>query len=142
MLWNMNWIDLYPLVAPLLAMSIGQLYKIIRQTILEKKLQLATFKASGGMPSSHSALMSALSTAMALKEGVFSSFFYICLIVSFVIIYDAMGVRRSAGEQAVVLNQITQNRSALAENLGHTPCEVFVGIILGIVSSSLLYWCF
>ena len=100
---------------------------------------------SGGMPSSHSALVCSLTTVVALMDGFDSTSFAISVVLSSVVMYDAAGVRRAAGKQARVLNQIIENEGdinvgeKLIELLGHTPKEVFVGAIVGIIGSILLF---
>ena len=94
----------------------------------------------GGMPSSHSATVAGLATAVGLREGVRSTPFAIALAFALVVMYDAAGVRRAAMTQARILNQIVDelfqghpiSETRLRELLGHTPVEVFVGAILGI----------
>lgn len=107
---------------------------------------------SGGMPSSHAAFVSTLSTSIGLRYGFRSDLFAIVAVFSLIIIYDAGGVRRAVGEQANVLNKIIRNldlkqlnRSAdkeliikdLKELIGHTPIEVLVGTLLGILITLL-----
>ncbi len=100
----------------------------------------------GGMPSAHTAAIAALATAVGLLEGVNSALFAVALITAIVVSYDAAGVRRSAGLQAKVLNQILEElfsgrpiaQEHLRELIGHTPFEVLVGAALGIGVSFLL----
>lgn len=100
---------------------------------------------SGGMPSSHAAFVSTLSTLIALKYGFNSDIFAIVIVFSLIIIYDARGVRRAVGQQANVLNKLLKHlditkiekdkkllKKELKELIGHTPVEVLFGIILGI----------
>ena len=100
------------------------------------------------MPSSHSAMVTALATAAGLMYGWSSSLFTITAIFSIIVMYDAMGVRRAAGIHAKILNQIMeemgrqdgkQNVSALRELIGHTPSEVAAGAILGIIMASVVF---
>ena len=98
------------------------------------------------MPSSHAAAVSALSTAVGLKEGFATTLFGVTLYFSLIVMYDAAGLRQAAGRQAVILNRLIdehfenpeKNTHRLMELLGHTPLEVFVGAILGVVSA--LVW--
>lgn len=136
----MNLIDIYPLLASITSIGIGQTYKIIKELLKTNRLTISVLTASGGMPSSHSALMASLSTSLAFREGLFSSEFYISLLLSSIIVYDAMGVRRSVGTHAAILNKLEPKKYKLKENIGHTPSEVFVGIIVGVVSSIILYF--
>ena len=116
--------------------------------IFEKKIDLRRFIGSGGMPSSHSAFVIALTTAVGYETGLRSAEFAICVVVAFVVMYDASGVRRAAGKQAKILNKIIENfgnenlevtGERLKELIGHTPFEVFAGAILGILSAALIY---
>lgn len=93
------------------------------------------------MPSSHSAIVTGLATMIGKYEGVDTPIFALALIVAFVVMYDACGVRRAAGKQAAMLNKIietpgltgVQVRERLVEALGHTPVQVFVGALIGLV---------
>lgn len=97
---------------------------------------------SGGMPSSHAAFVMALSFAVGFTEGFGSAVFAVAAVFSFVVMYDAAGVRRAAGQQATILNRIVKDlikadyshtNRKLKELLGHTPIEVFAGAVLGII---------
>jgi uncharacterized protein len=95
---------------------------------------------SGGMPSSHTAMISSLATAVGYRQGLHSTSFAISVVLAIVVMYDASGVRQAAGKQAKVLNQIVRelfsgqpvSEEELKELLGHTPFEVFVGALVGI----------
>ncbi|MCR4729218.1 MAG: divergent PAP2 family protein [Lachnospiraceae bacterium] len=125
---------------------IAQVAKTILYTCIMKKFTAERLVGAGGMPSSHSATVCALTTSCAILYG-FSSFeFAISAIVAFIAMYDAMGVRRQAGNQAQVLNKMIesfQNMSndslsdeeKLKELVGHTPLQVLVGAVLGILIS-------
>ena len=98
------------------------------------------------MPSSHSAVVTSLATLIGKNMGVDSPIFAIALIFAFVVMYDACGVRRAAGKQAKVLNDIVntpglsniQVQEKLQEALGHTPVQVFVGALIGIIAGLVL----
>ena len=118
-----------------------QVFKVLFDSIREKKLNLKRLFGAGGMPSSHTAIVMAI-TVMVGKEVGFGSFaFAACLVFSLIVMYDAAGVRRAAGEQASVLNKIIETpgltglevQKRLMEALGHTPTQVFVGAIIGII---------
>jgi acid phosphatase family membrane protein YuiD len=102
---------------------------------------------SGGMPSSHSAAVSALATSIGISEGLDSIAFAIALVIAFVVLYDAAGVRRAAGVQANILNQMLTElfsgrpiaQTRLRELIGHTPFEVLVGAALGVGIALLLF---
>ena len=98
--------------------------------------------SSGGMPSSHSSTVCALVVASARVCGTNSVEFALAFILAFIVMYDAAGVRRAAGEQAKVLNRIAKELSEgdtryldknLKELIGHTPLQVFMGALLGVV---------
>ena len=140
MIWNNEclWI-------PIITWFIVQSLKVIIDLIKNKKLNVRRLWGSGGMPSSHSALMCSLATTVAYSHGVDSALFALSVIFAMVVMYDAAGVRRAAGKQARVLNQIIESegkninmQEKLMELLGHTPVEVFAGAILGIVVAIML----
>ena len=126
----------------------AQLIKIIIKAVIEKKLDLSLIMSSGGMPSSHSATVCALCVAVAKLFTLSSPEFAIASIFSFIVMYDAAGVRQSVGKQAAVLNRIFEQQqnqkflkvefSELKELVGHTPMEVICGALLGIVMSSMV----
>lgn len=118
-----------------------QLFKLIYDLVTTKKFNFKRIMGAGGMPSSHSAVVTVLATLIGKNYGVDSAFFALSLIFAFVVMYDACGVRRAAGKQAKVLNDIVntpglsngQVQEKLQEALGHTPIQVFVGAIIGLV---------
>lgn len=130
---------------PLIIWFLVQTFKVIYELVKYRKLNIKRMWGSGGMPSSHSALVCSLTTVVALMDGFDSTSFAISVVLSSVVMYDAAGVRRAAGKQARVLNQIIENEGdinvgeKLIELLGHTPKEVFVGAIVGIIGSILLF---
>ena len=118
--------------------------KIIIELIKNKKLNLRRIVGSGGMPSSHSAFVCSLATTIGITEGVSSPLFAMAVALSAIVMYDAAGVRRAAGKQAKILNQIIESereninvQEKLIELLGHTPLEVYVGALVGIVMAFL-----
>lgn len=131
---------------PIITWFIVQTIKLIIDLIKNKKLNVRRLWGSGGMPSAHSALMTSLATVIAYTDGFDSPIFALSVIVASVVMYDAAGVRRAAGKQAKVLNQIIESegkniniQEKLIELLGHTPIEVVAGAIVGIIIASLLY---
>lgn len=119
---------------------VAQLLKVLF-SLFKGKLDISRFTGSGGMPSSHSATVLALATSTYLTCGAQSAEFAITLVLASIVMYDATGVRRAAGEQAKTLNFIMEHwnfttpkefTKELKELLGHTPIEVIVGGILGI----------
>lgn len=130
------------LICAVLGWITAQCLKVIFILIREKRLDITRLVGSGGMPSSHSAFVSAMATAVGITDGFASAEFAIAFVVAFVVMYDASGVRKAAGEQAKVINDIQEmifeNAPVyLKELLGHTRLEVIIGCIVG-VSVSLL----
>jgi uncharacterized protein len=124
---------------------IAGLLKIFFYYLGTGKIELKMLFRTGGMPSSHTASVTAMTTTIFLLEGV-SNLFIVCFIVSIVIISDALGVRRAAGKQAQLLNDILDEfkykgkfrTKKLYELLGHTPKQVFAGILLGLAVALIL----
>lgn len=120
---------------------VAQFLKVVITLIIEKKLNLYRMVGSGGMPSSHSSMVMALSTGVGLLEGFDSVAYAIALCFALIVMYDASGVRRAVGKQAIILNtmldDLYQHRpiphDRLKELVGHTPYEVLAGAALGIV---------
>jgi acid phosphatase family membrane protein YuiD len=112
----------------------------------EKKWDIRRFIGAGGMPSTHSALSMCVAVTIGFREGWDSPLFALAIIISFIVMADAAGVRRETGEQAKVLNKIIleffEERKIrderLKELIGHTPFEVIVGALIGIVMAMLL----
>jgi acid phosphatase family membrane protein YuiD len=128
------------LLPAFLAWAIAQVLKVIVSSVRQRRLNLRVLAEMGGMPSSHSALVMGLTTAVGRGQGVGSAAFAIALIFSFVVMYDAQGVRRAVGRQAALLNRLVEDMVTmrgiqevrLRELLGHTPVEVLVGAALGV----------
>ncbi len=130
----------------LLVGLIAQIIKSIINFINFKKWNWKWLTETGGMPSSHTASCFALSVMVGMREGFKSPLFAVTAFFSFIVMYDAAGLRRAAGKQAQVLNKIMEELSSsgkikeerLKELLGHTPFEVLVGAVLGIVMGLIL----
>lgn len=122
-----------------------QLFKLIYDLCTTKKFNFKRIIGAGGMPSSHSAVVTSIATLMGKNLGVDSPIFALALIFAFVVMYDACGVRRAAGKQAKVLNDIVntpglsgvQVQEKLQEALGHTPIQVFVGALIGLIAGAI-----
>lgn len=122
---------------------VAQVLKTLIHLFFTKKFVAERLVGSGGMPSSHSATVCALATAVAIQKGACSIEFAITLIMAIIVMYDAMGVRRETGIQARVLNEMMKlfedmgsdmpAQDKLKEFVGHTPLQVLIGAILGIV---------
>lgn len=134
------------LITSITAWFVAQLLKIIITYYSNRKLDLTRFVGSGGMPSSHTSFVMAMSTSLGKIYGWDSSIFALALCFAFVVMYDAAGVRRAAGNQAKILNIIIEDlahnkpieNERLKELLGHTPKEVVVGALLGILIANLM----
>jgi acid phosphatase family membrane protein YuiD len=126
----------------LIACSCGLLVQVMKGMaffLKEKKVNFKRFVQTGGMPSSHSAAVCALSTAIGNIQGYASPLFHVTAFFSFIVMFDAAGLRRAAGRQAAILNRLVHEHlkkareEKLLELLGHTPFEVFVGGAIGIL---------
>ncbi len=126
----------------------AQLIKLVYYKIENGWFNFAVLTTSGGMPSSHSALVTAAAVKVALTEGIFSSLFGVSAVLAMVVMYDAAGVRQSVGEQARTLNRIQEELKALIaldtdvikEVLGHTGFQVFIGFLIGLSVGLLSLW--
>ena len=118
-----------------------QLFKLLYDLVTTKKFNFKRILGAGGMPSSHSAVVTCLATLIGKSEGVDSIMFAMATIFAMVVMYDAAGVRRAAGKQAHLLNKIVETpgltgvevQERLVEVLGHTPLQVIVGAAIGII---------
>ena len=129
------------IIVPFLVWLGIQLFKFFYDIIKEKRFNFKRLMQAGGMPSSHSAVVVSLTTMIAKAEGIASPLFGVSLIFAFIVMYDAAGVRRAAGKQAKLLNKIVETpglsgvevSEKLVEVLGHTPVQVIVGAVIGLV---------
>ena len=137
-----------PLVTGSLAFLISQVSKVVIYYFKDKKLDLTHFLEAAGMPSTHSAMSTAMTLMIGLKDGFASTYFAIAAVLTIIVMYDAMGVRFAAGQQAVVLNKIIEDmysekiseKEKMKELIGHTPVEVFVGGLLGLAVALIVYF--
>lgn len=134
------------LVTAILSWFVAQVLKVIFVIIKDKRIDFSRFVGSGGMPSSHSAFVVSMAVGVGLVEGISSTVFSVSVVLALVVMYDAAGVRRAAGQQAKILNRIVETwgkedfaktEKKLKELLGHTPVEVFAGALLGAVIAFL-----
>ena len=131
------------LLVSVVAWLLAQLSKLLIVLLRERRVQLGYLASAGGMPSSHSALVSAMATRVGMDFGVQSGLFAVAAIFAAVVLYDAAGVRRAVSHQARILNRMLEevieyqrlNEKRLLELLGHTPFEVFVGLLLGLITA-------
>lgn len=155
----------YPLVAAMFAIFISQLTKVPVNYIFNHRLDFNLIFATGGMPSSHSAGVTALITAIIVEHGWDSPLAAIALTFGILVMFDSMGVRRQSGEHGIIINQLiaeiqllTRSATALeketddtrsnehsmhsTEFLGHKPIEVVLGLIYGILLALIIYYLF
>jgi acid phosphatase family membrane protein YuiD len=149
----------FPLEVSLLAVLIAQILKLPIRYYITKKWDFSLLLTTGGMPSSHSAFVSALTLALGLTEGIGSPLFAISFVLAGIVIHDAIGIRREAGKHATVLNDMKEEINdifnelnkgkdkdikvvdkRLKELLGHEPLEVLFGIMLGVVITFLAFY--
>lgn len=131
------------LVSAVLGWFVAQVLKTLIHLFFTKKFVPERLVGSGGMPSSHSATVCALATSILIQEGPGSLFFAISLILAIIVMHDAMGVRRETGIQARILNEMMQlfedmgsdmpAQEKLKEFVGHTPLQVLIGAVLGVL---------
>ncbi len=135
------------LLVALAACLIAQVLKLTIDTLQNGKVSVKVLTTTGGMPSAHSALVTALANGVGQSLGWKSAEFAIATIFAIIVMYDAAGVRQAAGKQARILNQMVEelfsddhkfNEEKLKELLGHTPVQVIAGSVLGIAISWLL----
>ena len=127
----------------LLACIVAQTTKITLGTLRERRFDFRWFVGTGGMPSTHAAGVTALSTAIGLQLGFDAPLFAAAVAFTVVTLFDAQGVRRSSGLQAKVLNKMLEDiyfqrriqEEQIKEFLGHTPTEVFAGMGVGVVTA-------
>jgi acid phosphatase family membrane protein YuiD len=134
------------LIFGLSAWAVAQIIKVPLDYLLNRRWDWALLLRAGGMPSSHSALVTAVAHTIGLLEGFGSPLFALSVAVALVVIYDATGIRRQAGRHAEIINalmrdlleghQLRQDR--LREVLGHSPLEALVGMVLGLVVAQVV----
>jgi len=129
------------IVVPFAVWFFIQLFKLIYDLVTTKQFNFKRILGAGGMPSSHSAVVTSLATMIGISQGLDTPIFGLSVIFAVVVMYDAAGIRRAAGKQAKLLNKIIQTpglsgvqvTEKLQEVLGHTPVQVLVGAIIGII---------
>lgn len=147
-----------PLLAALFGILLAQFIKIPVTYFFTRKLDWSLMTSTGSMPSSHSAAVTSLTTAIAFEHGLDSTLFAVSAIFAVIVMFDATGIRYQAGQQAVIINQMRIDFQTFVEEargwqkkdeeqkieelktlLGHKPSEVFVGALLGIFISVIIY---
>ena len=140
------------LITAVSSWAIAQILKTIIYFIVNKKFDINRLFGDGGMPSGHSATVTSLAVITSLMNGTGSVDFAIAAILAIVVCHDAMGVRRETGKQAVVINDLIEilrlspkdelREVKLKEFVGHTPVQVFAGIMVGIANAVIMYFLF
>lgn len=137
-----------PLVSAVIAFFSSQTLKVILYYIKDGEFNMWHFCEAAGMPSTHSAMMASITISIGIMEGFGSPLFALCVASSIIVMYDAMGVRFAAGQQALILNKIIEDiyserageKEKLKELIGHTPSEVFWGCVLGIAIALIVFF--
>jgi uncharacterized protein len=138
----------FTLVAVILSWFLAQTIKVTIYRFREEQWNFWHFFEAGGMPSAHSASVTALTLGMGLTQGWDAPLFTVCLVFALIVMYDATGVRRAAGKQAEILNKIVDDIYAtgkvkiekLRELLGHDPIEVVAGAVLASTVTLCMYY--
>lgn len=140
-----NILDNRVLLVALVACFIAQGLKLVIEIVKNRKLNVRVLVTTGGMPSAHSALVTALAAGVGQTMGWASPDFALATVFAIIVMYDAAGVRQAAGKQARILNQMIDelfdekhefSQDRLKELLGHTPVQVIAGSALGVT----IYW--
>jgi len=148
----------FPLLAALAAIVFAQVIKVPIRLLITREFSPGLVFGTGSMPSSHSAAVSALTTAIGIAEGVSSIHFAIAFVFSIITMFDALGIRREAGEHAIILNQLVRDFQKFFDEathweekseyekiaelktlLGHKPIEVFVGALTGVAVAFVVH---
>lgn len=138
----------YPLMTAVFSWFVAQVLKTAIDAYFNKGINWERMTGSGGMPSSHSSTVVSLAVAIGVSYGVDSTLFALALIFAIVVMYDATGVRRETGKQAVILNRLLLDNpfswtgeefdKKLKEYVGHTPLQVLMGAILGMLIALIM----
>jgi len=131
----MNFIQDYPIIIPFIAILLAEVVKILVDLVTKKRT--IRFIKPGGMPSGHSAFVTALVVVVANREGIQSTDFMLAAVLALIVMYDAINLRGQAGLHAKAINKLDQSAD-LEESLGHTNFEVIVGATFGAVVAFLL----
>ncbi|MEK7375553.1 MAG: divergent PAP2 family protein [Candidatus Margulisiibacteriota bacterium] len=138
----------FPLISSVLAMVLGQAFKILYYYFVDKKIDFRHFFEAGGMPSAHSAMVSSLVLSIGIQEGWGSPLLAVAVAFACIVIYDAVGVRRATGKQSMIIKRILDDMNKtdrisdenLHEFMGHSPLEASVGIVFGMVIALIMYF--
>lgn len=131
-----------------LSWIIAQILKVVCYYIKDKKINFKHMAEAGGMPSVHSALVTSIALSIGLVHGFNSSLFALAFVFTTIVLYDAIGVRRSAGQQAFIINKLVAETDIkddvqnLKELLGHSPLEMAAGVVVGLATTLIGYYFF
>jgi len=136
------------LISGLIAWGIAQTIKVLLDYYTSKRWNWTLLLHAGGMPSSHSALVAAVAHAIGLYVGFETPLFALSLAIAIIVIYDATGIRRQAGQHAEIINAMIRDlahghplkQQQLREVLGHTPLEALAGALLGLAVAQLIWF--
>jgi acid phosphatase family membrane protein YuiD len=133
--------DLTYLLTPFIAWLTAGCLKFLVNSIRAKKLAFGLI-GYGGLPSNHSAIVSSMATLIALKEGIHHPAFGVAITLAFIVILDASSLRRQVGKHATTINKLATSISSvqptLRERMGHTPIEIFAGVLTGAIVARLM----
>lgn len=143
-----NVLDNRVLITALIAWALAQVIKLPVEYLQRRRWNWALLLSAGGMPSSHSALITSTTLAVGLFGGFDTPVFALAFAITMIIVYDATGVRRQAGKHAAKINMLINelfsgqpiSQEKLKEVLGHSPREAIAGILLGIAIALIMYW--
>jgi uncharacterized protein len=136
------------LLAALIAWSLAQIIKVPLEFVTERRWNWSLLFRAGGMPSSHTALVTACAHSIGLFYGFDTPLFALGAVFAMIVIYDATGIRRQAGRHAEIINAIIRDlahghplqQEKLREVLGHTPIEALGGTVFGLITAQLLWF--
>ena len=136
------------LIAGATALFTAQALKTLTNIVKERRVNFRVAVGTGGMPSSHTALVVSVTTTIALVQGMDSMLFDVAAVFASIVMYDATGLRQAAGRQAAIVNKLmtelweehTVNESRLKELLGHTRLEVIGGAIYGVLIAYVIHY--
>lgn len=147
----MNLVDIFSnriLISGIIAWSLAQIIKVPLNYLTERRWDWALLLRAGGMPSSHSALVTAVAHTIGLFSGFDTPVYALAVAIAIIVIYDATGIRRQAGKHAEVINAMIRDlthghplqEERLREVLGHTPLEALGGMLLGLLVAQLSWF--
>jgi hypothetical protein len=145
---ELQWYENITFWCAFVAWFVAQTIKMLTHFVTTRKIDFGYWVSTGGMPSAHSAMAAALATSVAMTSGLSSPLFAVTLAFAGVVMFDAQSVRRATGQQAQLLNQIVEEvfiehhlpQNKLKELLGHTPLEVFAGLIVGVLIAFIIHF--